>query len=224
MLLTLTDHLTCPACGPAAGLILMMDEVADRRVVRGRLGCPACRAQYAIERGEARLGDDGDAPVIPEDGPAREVDAQRVAALLGLGEGAGFVLVDGPAAAAVASSIAALGLDHEPVVALAVAAPAPRAAETTSVLRTDAGLPLATATMRAVAFVGGTPGPGRLAELLRVCRPTGRVVVEVGTAPGAGDAAPAESADRLDGVASALDSAGAQVRARDRSGLVAVRM
>jgi hypothetical protein len=213
--LTLTDHLTCPRCGPGAGLILFMERAEARRVVAGALGCPVCRTQYPIASRVADLRAGGAGPGRAEAGAwAREhggVDALRIAALLELGEGRGFVLVDGPGALAVGAQLPALVADVEPVIAVGAGEVAGAGRVEASALLDSGVLPLGDRTMRGVAWVGGTPDAARLAELVRVCRPTGRVVIE--TAGTGGD---------LDGVAGLLESAGARVRARDASALVAV--
>lgn len=227
MHLTLTDHLTCPRCGPATGLILLMEHAEERRVREGALGCPVCRTQYAIDGGVAdlRAGVEsagsqsaGAQSAFSQSAFAQGALAQggagewgmSVAAWLGLGEGRGFVLLDGPAAPAVATRVAELVPDYEVVVARGGAG-----AEVggTSTLLDSGPLPIRDAGMRAVAWLGGAPPPERLAELLRVCRPTGRLMVDAGD-PAAGS--------MLDGVAAQLEAGGASVRAREGGALLAV--
>ena len=225
MHLTLTDHLTCPRCGPAAGLIVMIETATDRRVVTGALGCPLCRTRYRIERRVADLRapsseGSGEATREPQHRPSpagrpsaadASTLAERVAALLGLTDGRGFVLIDGPLGFAAARALAALLPDYEAVVPIAAAdADAAGAAELSALLDSGA-LPLGDRTMRGVAWVGGVPPEARLGELLRVCRPTGRVVIEAG-----------QASAELDDAARRLEARGAEVRARDGSGLVAV--
>ena len=226
MLLTLTDHLTCPRCGPATGLILLLEEADDRRVRTGALGCPACRTRYRIagrvadlraEEGaeSAAVGGQARAPARAPGQPAEL--AIRVAALLGLGEGAGFVLVAGPLGLDVAMGLAGLLPDQELVVPIEPGRSAEVSELDLSALLRAGALPLAGRTMAAVAHVGGAPDADRLLDLLRVCRPTGRLLVELGPGESGGAAA-------LDAVGSVLEGAGAQVRARDASGLLAVAM
>ena len=223
MHLTLTDHLTCPRCGPSAGLILMMEQATERRVVAGSLGCPRCRTRYPIERkvadlrtAEPRAGREagggrpgGDAPAGATGREEPEL-ALRVAALLGLSEGRGFLLVDGPRGLEVARGLHALLRDYEVVVPIGEAdAETASEAELSAIL--DSGpLPITGRAMRAVAWVGPVPDEARLHELVRVCRPTGRIVVETG-----------DAGQGLDGVAAVLTASGAEVRARDATGLVA---
>lgn len=211
MHLTLTDHLTCPRCGPTAGLILFMERAEDRRVVTGALGCPACRTQFPIAGRVADLRADGAGPGTGQAGAgAGEVDAVRIAALLELGEGRGFVLLDGPRALAAAAALAGLVADAEPVVEIRAAEAEEASRLPVSAFLGSGMLPVGDRTMRAVAWVGGTPDAARLRELVRVCRPTGRIVVET---LGAGS---------LEGAASELAAMGARLRARDATGLVAV--
>lgn len=123
MHILLTDVLTCPNCGPEFGLILLADRVENRRVLEGTLGCANCRERYGIVEGfadlrpsDAHLGaapDGEDAEGAEEAGDAGEPDAGesaaakgereegdafRLAALMGVTEGPGLVLVVGPAA------------------------------------------------------------------------------------------------------------------------------
>src|SRR5690606_8442394 len=56
MHIVLTDLLTCPRCGPAHGLILVADGLAERRVLDGALGCANCREKYEIRDGAAWFG------------------------------------------------------------------------------------------------------------------------------------------------------------------------
>ena len=213
MHITLTDRLTCPRCGPGAGLIVLMDEVADRRVVSGSLGCPVCRARYPIAGrvADLRVGDAAAARTAPTGAGAGEA-AVRLAALLGLEAGSGFVVLDGPDALTVAAALRELAPEYEPVVVLSEAEVEEAGASPVSGLMVDAALPMADSLMRGAAYLGGKPAAERLAELVRVVRPTSRVLVD-GVEPGA-----------VDDVASMLERLGAQVRARDARGVVAVVM
>src|SRR3982751_3538536 len=116
MHILLTDILACPRCGPEFGLVLLADRVEERRVLEGRLGCPNCREQYPVRGGEldARLSA---AEPASTDGAAGASDdvastaddpgaAVRLAALLGLAEAKGTVLIAGPGAALAAEGAA----------------------------------------------------------------------------------------------------------------------
>ena len=86
MHILLTDVLTCPRCGPNFGLILLSDELNDRQVVRGHLGCPNCRQSYPIAAGVADLRQQSEHSVVPRSGsPAEDSErAYRLAALMGV--------------------------------------------------------------------------------------------------------------------------------------------
>lgn len=101
MHILLTDLLRCPRCGPAHGLILLADVIADRRVAAGRLGCANCREEFPIRNGVADLRLRGGSTVIGEpDAPLPAGEgaeaALRLAALLGLGEARGVLVLAGP--------------------------------------------------------------------------------------------------------------------------------
>lgn len=178
MHLVLTDVLTCPRCGPAFGLVVRADRLESRRVLEGALGCPNCREEYPVAAGVADLrlaaGDAASAGTAPQRG---EEDAFRLAALLGITEGPGLVLLLGPDAA-LAAGLARI-VPHLEVVTVA---PAPDdAPETAGVSRVAAGdgLPLRDRAVRGVA-VSGPGALDALPEAVRVLRPEGRIVVSDG--------------------------------------------
>jgi uncharacterized protein YbaR (Trm112 family) len=110
MHLLATDRLVCPRCGPEFGLILVADRLEARRVHEGLFGCANCREEYPIRGG---FGDLRPSPRL-EEGASHllwsddsEVTLQ-VAALLGIREGPGFLLLSGSSAShaqAIASMI-----------------------------------------------------------------------------------------------------------------------
>lgn len=173
----LSDLLTCPRCGPTHGLILLPDEVRDRRVITGVLGCANCRDRYPVTDGVAKLGAGG-APVpgrtkgtgVVGSAPDPE-EAVRMAALLDLGEGVGVVLLAGPAAA-YAGALAAM-LPELSVVAVGAEA---AGAAGVSALRVDATVPLRSGALRGVALTG--EWAGRVEEGARLLGPAGRLVLE----------------------------------------------
>ncbi|MFL5381023.1 MAG: Trm112 family protein [Longimicrobiaceae bacterium] len=207
MHILLTDVLSCPRCGPGFGLVLLADRVEERRVLEGRLGCPNCREQYPVRGGalDARLP--GAAPAAedeaaPEDDPGAAV---RLAALLGLADARGTVLVAGPGAA-LAPEIAALVPELE-VVALAAAPDEGEERPGVSRVAAGAALPFRGGTLRGVALTGGAD-PARLAEAARVLQPGARLVVERAAA----------------GTAEALAALGAQVMLEQEGTVVARRV
>ena len=51
MFIELTDHLRCPADHTESYLVLLPDEMQDRSVRTGRLGCPVCGRTYVLTDG-----------------------------------------------------------------------------------------------------------------------------------------------------------------------------
>lgn len=156
------------------GLLLWSDAAREGRVQLGGLACPNCRDRYPIEHGFADF-----APLAPfeapDPGPDDPEGALRTAALLGVHEGPGFLMLAGPPARQ-AERIAAMVKGVE-IVALH---PGLRyRAETSGVSRIRTGnmLPFFSATFRGVALGGAWALP-LLDEAFRVVAPGGRVVVE----------------------------------------------
>ena len=93
MFIELTDHLRCPRDHAEAYLVLLPDEVVNRGVRSGQLGCPVCGATYPVSEGVAVL----DAvPAPPEQGLP---SAEAIHAFLGLTGPGGYVVLVGAAAA-----------------------------------------------------------------------------------------------------------------------------
>lgn len=93
MFIELTDVLRCPADHPEQYLVLLPEDVVDRTVVCGELGCPVCGETFPIEDGVVRLG-------APPDiaGAVPVLDAAAVCAFLGLTGPGGYVVLVGGAA------------------------------------------------------------------------------------------------------------------------------
>jgi uncharacterized protein YbaR (Trm112 family) len=89
----LVDVLRCPNPHAETWLVLSADGMAGRDVMSGTLGCPICRAEFRIVDGIARFGD---APRARMDGDVPdESEALRLAALLGLSDAHGYVILVG---------------------------------------------------------------------------------------------------------------------------------
>jgi hypothetical protein len=98
MHLLVTDRLLCVRCGPGFPLILLADELRDRRVLEGSLGCANCRERYPVVGGfgDFRLPSgkkEPDPSSVEGDDPE---GALRTAALLGVEQGPGLILLAGP--------------------------------------------------------------------------------------------------------------------------------
>lgn len=205
MYLPLTDLLVCPRCGPDHGLILLADEISDRRVLAGALGCPRCRERYPVVEGFVDLRVDPVPAAVEAVAAAEDREAAiRLAALLGLAEGIAYTLLVGPSvvhAPALAELIEGLEV-------VACSESLRGWGEERGVSRLAAGqlLPFRTYSMGGVAMTGHDSA-GLLAEAARVLSPAGRMLWEP---------VPVDAEARLTGV-------GLRVVAREGEVLVAAR-
>jgi hypothetical protein len=113
VLLDLTEALACPRCGPPQGLIVLVERMEGRRLLEGRFDCPACEARYPFGGGTLDFRESG----TDGDRGGREsvnsgADATMVAALLGLGEARGLIVL-GPRLRPIAQQILQLSTGCE---------------------------------------------------------------------------------------------------------------
>lgn len=182
MHILLTDILTCPRCGPGFGLILLADRAEERRVIDGVLGCSNCREKYPVREGAADFG----APPEPVQPAAEAAASERLAAILGVTHGPGFLLLAGPAAAH-AAALAAMIPDVE-VVTIGAAVSVDDEAGVNRVYAAGPKLPIASGKVAGVAL-SGAAAEALLDEGARTVSPVGRLVL---------DPAPADAAERLE--------------------------
>ncbi|HEX7091564.1 MAG TPA: hypothetical protein VF192_15595 [Longimicrobiales bacterium] len=213
MYIVLTDHLRCPRCGPEHGLVLLAERLEARRVLEGVLGCATCREQYAVRGGFADLrggkaraedGGAGEGSGAAADAAGGAAEVMRLAAMMGVTRGPGFVLVAGPAVR-FATELARL-VEGVEVVAVGEALAGQPEEAGVSRIGVGAELPLASGSMRAVALTGDGGGIA-LEEAARVVARLGRLAVEQ-----AGD----DARERLERV-------GFRVLVQEGAQLVAVR-
>ncbi|MFP3948654.1 MAG: Trm112 family protein [Longimicrobiales bacterium] len=178
MHILLTDLLSCPRCGPEFGLILRGDRIEARRVHAGLLGCPNCREGYPIEEGFTDLRSPPRPPLPPVvEPPTPEEDEEeilRVAALLGVKEGPGHLVLVGPAARA-APGLARM-LDRIEVVTVAPDLRVWDEESGVSRMVAGPGLPFFSRRIRGV-LLDGAAGAPYLDEAVRVVGPGSRVAV-----------------------------------------------
>lgn len=178
MHILLTDLLTCPRCGPDFGLILLGDRIEERRILDGRLGCPNCREQYPVRSGfgDLRAPPRNPLPPVIEPPEARddEDEVTRVAALLGVREGPGYLVLVGPAARTAPGLVRML----EKVEVVTVDPDLRAWCESDGVSRVAAGpgLPFHSGRIRGV-LLDGEAGAPYLEEAIRVVGPGSRVAV-----------------------------------------------
>ena len=172
MHLDLVDSLRCVRPHQDSWLVAVAERVEARHLVEGVLGCPVCATRYPVRAGIADFADGASsAPGAEPDGapsPAAD-EAVRLAALLGLDDTPGVVLLAGGWARQ-------LALLHEMVPAVYVLVNAIPAADdpTASALRVGAVLPFAARVARGVAI--DAPAAMLLPESVRVLRAGGRLV------------------------------------------------
>jgi uncharacterized protein YbaR (Trm112 family) len=166
MFIELVDSLRCTSEHDDTWLVASTKSMQGRHIMDGELGCPLCRAHYPIRSGIAHFGD-------PKATAATSLDPDGVvmlAALLGLADGSGKVVLLGPS-----YSVLARPLHELTGTQVIVIDPAP-AAEMGNGLSGIAGcarLPLASSSLHGVALDDYTRG--LVHEAARVLKPEGRV-------------------------------------------------
>jgi uncharacterized protein YbaR (Trm112 family) len=167
MFIELTDILRCPQPHEEQFLVLIPDQIVDRSVRSGRLGCPVCRREYLIRDGIADFsgGTAGGATATIEPG--------AIAAFLGLGGPGGYVAVIGGEPEAVAGLLADVAGVHFVLVNPAADAALPRGM---SLLRAGS-IPIKSRSLRGVLLLGPfAADPAWQMEAARVLLPGLRAV------------------------------------------------
>ena len=168
MFIELTDHLRCIADHEEGFVVLLPDEVVERSVRRGTLGCPVCGRVARIVDGVLEAGAPPATPAT-DDAPAGDA----LAALAGLGGPGGYAVLAGTSALRAAALAAAA-----PNIHLVLVNPPHGVVEApgTSVVRSSR-LPLRSGSVRSVVL--GAPfgdDPAWVEEAARVTLPGLRVV------------------------------------------------
>jgi len=172
LFIELTEILRCPNSHPESYLVAAPIVMDGRRIVRGVVGCPECKAEFPIVDGVAYFG-----PPAP---PAPAVlspayDVEGLAAFLNLSGPGGYAVLAGATARFGAAIVAVVpGVHFVAVNPPPGVAPSPML----SLLRAPRGLPLKSASVRGVALgadLTAEPWPG---EAARVLLPGLRLVVE----------------------------------------------
>jgi hypothetical protein len=176
MFIELIDSLRCIVPHEETWLVASVARMDGRHVVDGVLGCPICHREYAIRDGTAwftaTLAGDATSSLTIADESGDEDAVVRAAALLGLTEPGGIVIVGGPWTS-YAAAIAAHGAAH--AVTLNVAA-RDAGAQEISALVVEAALPFGTASVRGIGLGEDLASPALLASAARVLRSRGRLV------------------------------------------------
>lgn len=177
MFIELVDSLRCVVPHEDTWLVAAVVRMDGRHIVEGTLGCPVCRREYAITGGVAWFADrpsESGAPDRLTIFPAAhdEPRATRAAALLGLTEPGGIVLLGG-SWAEFADATADLGAHH---VVLLNAQASDASPQEVSALVVGDHVPLAVGTVRAAALGPDVATPARLTSAARVLSGRGRLV------------------------------------------------
>lgn len=188
MFIELTEILRCPNDHPESYLVCVPVAMDGRRVVRGGIGCPVCGAEYPIIGGVAYFGGSGiggrgagGAHRRPPTPDPRPLDADALRAFINLEGDGGYAVLAGRLArlgedlAALVPGVRFFGVNPPPGV---------EPSEAFSVLHSPRGLPVKSASVRAVALGEGCATGPWLAEGARVLLRGLRFVAEnAGVAP-----------------------------------------
>jgi uncharacterized protein YbaR (Trm112 family) len=183
----LVDSLRCLEPHEETWLVAAVDRRDGRHIMHGTLACPICRRAYPIRDGIGWFArEPADAPphlTIPRgraDGPGDERTDERTdedrftraAALLGLMDAGGIVVLGGPWTE-IADRLPALGISH---VVVLNAPTTPESPQEVSALVVGDQLPFRQTAVRACALGGGTATDALLASAATVLRSRGRLV------------------------------------------------
>lgn len=174
MYVQLIESLRCPAEHAESALVATAARQRERRILDGTLGCPVCGAEYLVRDGVADFRAARQESAEVEARPSDDEAGLRLAAQLDLTEGGRRVLLCGSyAALAPAISVA------YDAFCLTIGAPAAlesHLAAHASVLRVDAKVPLAAASLSGVAI--DAPHVARLGvdQIAPLLRANGRLV------------------------------------------------
>jgi uncharacterized protein YbaR (Trm112 family) len=184
----LISALRCLTPHEDSWLVAAARRTEGRHVVEGTLGCPVCRREYPITGGVAYFGVEPPAASgggLPEeaftdDDPDAAERALRLAALLGLADPGGVVVLGGGW-----GRLAPTLLEIAPVHCVLVDPDFDaRGAGELSVIRSAGAIPLAAGAARGVALAGaavaGEAGGATLAAAVRALRARGRLVAPAG--------------------------------------------
>lgn len=180
MFIEVVDAFRCPRPHELTWLVASADRLEDRDILTGELGCPVCGARYPIVDGVADFrpagaSASGATAAGPSDVPNR---AMRAAALLGLTEPGGLVVLAGAwgdaahEVAALVEGIHVLAVDPLGAVASGFGV---------SVARAPDMLPMRPESVRAIALDDAHAAALFLETSVAALKPAGRLLVPAGT-------------------------------------------
>ena len=176
MFIELVDSLRCLEPHEETWLVAAASRMDGRHVVEGVLGCPVCRREYEVRAGtawfSARQPDADDPDLTPVSSDADPAHVTRAAALLGLSQPGGVVVLGG-SWTAYADAVADLGISHG--VVLNGRANESSVQEVSSIV-VDDRLPFGAGALRGVAVDQAVASPALLASAVSSLRSRGRLV------------------------------------------------
>lgn len=176
MFIELVGSLRCVHEHAPTWLVASVAVMEERDIVAGELGCPECGARYPVARGVADFteGEHG-AGAAPEHHDPEMV--LRAAALLGLDQPGGLVVLAGTWGGAAHELVAAVERVH----VLALDAPERIASGGgVSLARIGATVPLRAGSARGIAVDAAHATPPLLASAVEALRPGGRLLAPAG--------------------------------------------
>lgn len=176
MFIELAEFLKCPADHDERPCVLSVDEMEDRSVVRGAVGCPSCDAQYPIVDGAVHFGSD---PMLDSDSRSDDLTVEEmpevdvVHALLSVAGPGGYVALVG-SAGRLSSDLAR----RIPDVHFVAVNPPPEVGRSTVVspLQATEVIPLRSSTMRGIVVGSEYASESWLVEGARVLLRCSRIV------------------------------------------------
>ena len=178
MFIELMDVLRCPRPHEESWLVLSASRMRDRHVMEGELGCHVCQSHFRIRDGvavfESSPSGGAELASLPPDA------GFRMAAMLGLADPGGIVLLVGEHAAH-ASSLAALVPESQFLCINAARSEHPADDARISYLQAAERLPLASGSCRAAVIDSAHATSAFVVDAIRVVKGQGRLVVPPGT-------------------------------------------
>ena len=175
MLLALTDHLRCTGDHAETHLVARADAAENGWIVRGVLGCPACRVERHVRGGVVHWTAEADraAPTRPRPRPPGDEAVMRLAALLALTEShAPYVLCGATGACATALG----GLATVRIVQIDPFDDSD--AGLVTVIRGAPRIPFADRSVQGIALDEAHAGPDQIDFAVRSLVPGGRMVAD----------------------------------------------
>ena len=179
MFIELVDSLRCLEPHEETWLVAAVDRRDGRHIMHGTLACPICRREYPIRDGVgwfAREAEQAAARLTTSpdhsDEPADDDRVTRAAALLGLIDAGGIVILGGPWTG-VADRLPELGVAHVVVLNAPTSRESP---QEVSAIVVDDLLPFRQTALRAAALGGATATASLLSSAVSALRSRGRLV------------------------------------------------